>query len=345
MHFPKVTVIVPGRNASSTLRMCLRSLRTQDYPQESIEILFVDDASTDNSAEVASSLADRVIALAAPRNGPAAARNAGAQQASGDILAFIDADVVAPPGTIRALAAALARNKALSAVFGSYDAEPMDSALVSQYRNLLHHFVHQTSRQEASTFWAGCGAIWKRSFEDAGRFDAVRYKDAMIEDIELGHRMRAMGMQIQLEPSIQVKHLKRWTLFQIVRSDIFYRGIPWMRLLFQDSQKSGEIGDLNLKLSGALSIAISWLGVFLIVLSLLYPRALYLVFAAAIIGFMINIRTFRFFWKVRGPWFALKVIPLHALYHLYNGASVVAGLFCHLLIDRQQRLLRRFRLR
>lgn len=341
MKFPKVSVIVPGRDASITLRLSLHSLRTQDYPKDLLEIIFVDDASTDDSIAIASGLADHVIPLVAPRNGPAAARNAGAREATGEILVFLDADVVAPPGTIRALAAALIANEKPDAVFGSYDSEPMDSAVVSQYRNLLHHFVHQTSRQDASTFWAGCGAIWKRSFDAVGGFDAVRYKDAMIEDIELGHRMRAMGMRIQLQPAIQVKHLKRWTLLQIVRSDIFYRGIPWMRLLFQDSQPSGEIGDLNLKLSGALSIALSWTGVCLVPLVIYFPQHFYLVFAAFLLGFLINLRTFRFFWKVRGLWFALKVIPLHVLFHLYNGASVIAGFFCHLFIDRPQPLRRR----
>ena len=47
----------------------------------------------------------------------------------------------------------------IAAVFGSYDDEPGAPNLVSQYRNLLHHFVHQTGRTEASTFWTGCGAV------------------------------------------------------------------------------------------------------------------------------------------------------------------------------------------
>jgi glycosyltransferase involved in cell wall biosynthesis len=308
-------------------------LRSQDWPRELLEIVYVDDASTDDSIEIASGLADRIVRLPDSRKGPAGARNAGAREASGEILVFIDADVLAPPGTIRALVQLLTDNDELDAVFGSYDSEPLDSAVVSQYRNLLHHFVHQTSRQNASTFWAGCGAIRKSSFEKAGAFNADRYRNAMIEDIELGHRMRALGMRIRLQPSIQVKHLKRWTLFQIVRSDIFYRGIPWMRLLFRESQSSGEIGDLNLKTSGIFSVALAWTGVLLLPFLFWFPKLFFVMCVVFVIGIFVNLRTFRFFWGIRGPWFALKIIPLHILYDLYNGASFIAGLACHCFID------------
>lgn len=241
---------------------------------------------------------------------------------------------MASPGTIRALVKPLTESQNLDAVFGSYDSEPSEPTLVSQYRNLLHHFVHQTSRENASTFWAGCGAIRRSSFEKAGGFDAERYRGAMIEDIELGHRMRALGMQIRLNPSIQVKHLKRWTLLQMVRSDVFSRGIPWMRLLFKHSRASGELGDLNLKVSGLISVALAWSGAFLFCLSLWLPELLYGSCLALGLLLAANLPTYRYFWKIRGLRFALMIIPLHMLYHLYNGVSVLGGLLYRCLIDR-----------
>jgi GT2 family glycosyltransferase len=276
------------------------------------------------------------VQLTGFRKGPAGAHNAGAQEASGKIIVFIDADVLAPPETIRAFAELLIEDQGLDAAFGSYDSEPLDPTLVSQYRNLLHHFVHQTSRRNASTFWAGCGVIRKSSFEKVGGFDAGRYRNAMIEDIELGHRMRALGMRIRLQPSIQVKHLKRWTLRQVVWSDIFYRGIPWMRLLFQETQSSGELGDLNLKITGVLSVMLAWTGIVLASILFWIPSLFYLMCAIFVLGILVNWRTIRFFWKVRGAWFAIKIMPLHILYDLYNGASFIAGLACHIFIDRLQ---------
>jgi glycosyltransferase involved in cell wall biosynthesis len=334
MITPKISVIIPSHNASGTLRTSLSSLRSQDWPKECLEIVYVDDASTDKSIDIASEFADRIVRLTGFPKGPAGARNSGVRESSGQIVVFMDADVLAPSGTIRALVEPLLEDANLDATFGSYDSEPLDSTLVSQYRNLLHHFVHQTSRQDASTFWAGCGAIRKNSFERAGGFNAERYRGAMIEDIELGHRMRALGMRIRLKPSIQVKHLKRWTLLQMVRADIFARGIPWMRLLFQDSQASGELGDLNLKASGLLGVVFAWTGILFLFLSLWFPKLLYGVCLAFGLGLVVSLPTYRFFKQVRGLRFALMIIPLHMLYHLYNGASVIGGLMYRCFIDQ-----------
>ena len=334
MITPKISVIVPGRNASEMLKRSLASLRSQDWPKECLEVIYVDDASTDDSIKVASEWADRIVRLTGLFSGPAKARNAGVLESTGQIVVFMDADVLALPGTIGALVKPLLEDDTLDAVFGSYDSEPLEPALVSQYRNLLHHFVHQTSRQEASTFWAGCGAIRKRSFEKAGGFDAERYRGAMIEDIELGHRMHALGMRIRLQPSVQVKHLKRWTLLQMVRADIFYRGIPWMRLLFRDSRASREIGDLNLKISGILSVVLAWMIVFFLILSPWFPTCLYGLIPAIGLILVFNWPLYLFFFRIRGPRFALMIIPLHVLYHLYNGASVLGGLFYRFFIDK-----------
>jgi glycosyltransferase involved in cell wall biosynthesis len=342
MDVPKVSVIVPGYNASSTLGLCLSVLRCQDWPRDRLEIIYVDDASTDNSAEVASDLADRIIRLSGLPQGPAAARNAGVLESSGQIVVFLDADVVATKWTIRGLVEPMMKDETLDAVFGSYDSKPIDWTFVSQYRNLLHHFVHQTSQQNAATFWAGCGAIRKSSFERVGGFDAGRYQRAMIEDIELGHRMRALGMRIKLVPSIQVKHLKEWTLSAMVRADITSRGIPWMRLLLSDAQGSGEIGDLNLRLSGTLSVALAWVGVVLAILSLWFGPLIYFAGIVLAAGFIINLLMYRLFWKERGLRFTAGVMPLHFLYHLYNGVSVAGGLLYRTMVDKPPERLRPF---
>jgi hypothetical protein len=63
----------------------------------------------------------------------------------------------------------------LAAVFGLYDAAPAALRVISQYRNLLHHFVHQNGNPQASTFSAGCGAIRRSVFEQIGGFDEKRF--------------------------------------------------------------------------------------------------------------------------------------------------------------------------
>ncbi len=85
----KISVIVPVFNAQRTLRRCLERLSTLDDPNH--EILLVDDASTDGSAELGAAYGAKVVRLP-ERRGPAVARNIGAEEASGEILAFTDSD-------------------------------------------------------------------------------------------------------------------------------------------------------------------------------------------------------------------------------------------------------------
>jgi glycosyltransferase involved in cell wall biosynthesis len=101
MITPRVSVGVPGHNASETLKSSLSSLRSQDWSKECLASIYVDGASTDESVEIASEWADRLVRLTGFQNGPA--RNACVRKSSGEIVVFMDADVLARAGTIRAL--------------------------------------------------------------------------------------------------------------------------------------------------------------------------------------------------------------------------------------------------
>jgi hypothetical protein len=164
------------------------------------------------------------------RSGPASARNFGVRHSRGGIVLFIDADVVVRPDTIARVAAQFETNPGLAAVFGSYDDDPSAKNFLSQYKNLFHHYVHQTGEGEIRTFWSGCGAIRRSSFLALGGFDPT-YTRPSIEDIELGYRLRAAGAPIRLAKHIQVTHLKRWTFWDIVRTDLRDRALPWTALI------------------------------------------------------------------------------------------------------------------
>jgi hypothetical protein len=141
------------------------------------------------------------------------------ERADGTVLLFVDADVVVAPGTVSHVAAAFAGDAGLAACFGSYDDRPRAPGLVSRYRNLLHHFVHQDGNAEAATFWAGLGAVRRTIFLDVGGFDAARFPRPSIEDIELGYRLRRAGHRILLDKGLQGTHLKRWGLVSMIRTD------------------------------------------------------------------------------------------------------------------------------
>jgi glycosyltransferase involved in cell wall biosynthesis len=310
-----MSVIVPVHGNARELSECVAALRRD--AGIATEIIVVDDASPDDAARVGERFGARVIRL--ERNsGPAAARNHGAGAAHGAVLFFVDADVIVAPGAIERVARTFAAYPDVAAVFGSYDSKPRARGLVSQYRNLLHHFMHQTGNREASTFWAGCGAIRRAAFEAVGGFDPQRFPRPSIEDIELGVRLRRAGYRILLDPDLQGTHLKRWTLATAVRTDVFSRALPWSRLVLETRDIPN---DLNLRrsqrLCGAL-VALAGLG---LAVSPIHRQGLLVAAGAAAAVVLLNRDLFAFFARQRGLAFAGACVPLHLLYYLYSSLS------------------------
>src|SRR5262249_7832591 len=162
-----------------------------------LETIVVDDGSTDDSGEAAARAGATVLRVPDGPRGPAVARNVGARAPRGDILFFLHAHLAPHRDTLAAPLPCFARHPHPAAFFGSSDAGPEWLEMLSQYRNLLHHFVHQNGRREASAFWAGCGAIRRQVFEAVGGFDE-QYDRPSIEDIELGARLKKAGRTIWL---------------------------------------------------------------------------------------------------------------------------------------------------
>src|SRR5262245_773892 len=134
-----VSVVIPAFQAAGTLGQALSGLRAST--SQPAQIIVVDDGSTDESAQIARDRGAAVVPTSGGPLGPAAARNLGAAHAHGDIIFFLDADVVVHADTIARLIAHFEAEPNAAAIFGSYDDQPAVKTKLSQYRNLLHHFV------------------------------------------------------------------------------------------------------------------------------------------------------------------------------------------------------------
>lgn len=314
-----IAVIIPAYDAANEIGKCLAALAASTVVPA--EIVVVDDGSADATAAVAAGAGARV--LRRPANGGAGgARNLGARQASGDVLMFVDADVAVAPDALARLSRVLASDPEVAAVFGSYDTRPRAPGTVSQYRNLLHHYVHQHGNPEAFTFWAGCGAVRRAAFDAVGGFDE---HDAWrsIEDIELGYRLRRAGYRIRLDRDIHATHLKRWTLRSMLRTDLFGRAAPWTRLM----RRSGATApaDLNLGRGQRASVALVGLAGLCVPLALVWPPLAGVAAAMLAVVVALNAALYRFFYRERGLGFALACVPLHTLYFACSGAGYVYG--------------------
>ena len=312
----RVSIVIPVADGGDHLRRCLASVNRADPPAD--DVIVVADGCPD-SAEISRAAGARVVALEV-RGGPARARNAGAEAASGDILLFVDADVEIASDAVERVRKTFDAEPELDAIFGSYDDAPAEPNFLSQYKNLLHHYVHQRGREEASTFWAGCGAVRRDVFAGLGGFDE-RYDRPNIEDIELGYRLRAAGHRIALRKDLRAKHLKRWTAASLLRSDIFDRALPWTELAWQ----RGLVDDLNLGLGERASGILAIVLVTALTAAMRWPAMLAVALAAAVALAVLNRDLYRFFWTRRGALFTLGAVAWHWLYFAYSSIAFAAG--------------------
>jgi hypothetical protein len=289
----RVSAIIPATDAPRTLERCVQALEQADRPP------------------------DEILVVATPSGcGPALARNLGATGASGEVLLFVDADIVVHPDAVGRVREAFAQDDGLTAVFGSYDDEPEHTELVSAFRNLLHHHVHQSGAGDATTFWAGLGAVRRAAFMDVGGFDADRFPAPSIEDIDLGMRLHARRGRIRLDPHLQGTHLKRWRLSSMIVTDFWRRGVPWVQLRLA---ARGTPRSLNLGLRHRVSAAL------VVTVVATFPRHRSMAAASAAAFVLLNGHLYSFLLRKGGVPLAAAGIPLHALHHLAAAASVPVG--------------------
>lgn len=265
-----------------------------------------------------------------PQSGPAVARNAGVNLVSSEWVLFVDSDVVVPPGTIANVRDIVRRSPRLAALFGTYDSNPGDPGFLSQYRNLLHQFVHLQGREDAETFWAGLGAVRVEMFRKVGGFDP-RFQRPSIEDIDLGGRIRDHGGAIRLEKTLQATHLKRWTFGSMLRTDLLDRGIPWTRLILRRGQTPN---DLSVDPKARLSTALTGLGLLGLGLGLWSRWAAALGMLSLVLLLGINTPFYHHLAGLRGPAFALRAVPHHILFFLTCGMAGIIGAFLHFFATR-----------
>jgi GT2 family glycosyltransferase len=322
MSLPLISVIIPVFNGRETIRRCLAGFSLASYPRK--ECLLVDDHSEDETVSLAAPFNVRIIRLV-ERRGAAHARNRGAEASRGEILLFLDADVEIPPDCLERVARGFDDHPDVAALFGSYDDRPGSPNFISQYKNLFHHFIHQTSGEEASTFWSACGAIRREAFFRVGKFSE---NCRMMEDIDLGYRLTLRNMTIRLIKDLQVKHLKHFSFWGLMKSDLCDRAIPWTILMWKHKQPTR---DLNLQPRHKASAAVLSGCVILAALGFRSASYLWGIPVLFILFFLLNRRFYLFFARKKGVLFALGVVPLHCLYYFYSSLGFVVGSCRYLL--------------
>ena len=220
---PSITVIIPVYNGMSTLPKCLESLERQDYPRP-LEVIVVDDGSSDGSGDYAESKGCKVIRQ---RNqGPGVARNKGADIASGELLVFTDADCVLDSDFVTELVMPVMEE----GVAGS------QGMFYSRQKNIIARFIqletseryNRKTQAEYIDLLATFAACYRRDvFLENGGFN----DNYSSEDAEFSFRLTDRGYKMVLAPKAMCEHLHYESFFKFIRYK--YKRAYWTVWLYR----------------------------------------------------------------------------------------------------------------
>ncbi len=255
-------MIVVARNQRETIAACLESVLKFDY--SNYEVVVVDDCSTDGTAGIIGEFPVRLHTLDR-QAGPALGRNRGAEVSSGEVLLFLDSDVIAAPHALSEIVSALKNNPSAQAVQGVYSTEGVSGNTFTLYKEYFEKYKTQGITSDLVKVVATyCFAIKRKAFLEVGGFDA-RITGATVEDNDLGYRLCAAGHRVILDRNLKVTHLKKYSLSTLLKRDY---GVSFHMLKFFLRSKiagiplaSGEKTNRTLVISVLLAFTIFVLGI------------------------------------------------------------------------------------
>ncbi len=303
---PDITIVIAVNNGGKTFTSCLTSIFK--HRDEFVEVIVVDDASTDGSAAVAQYWGCRLISLGV-RHGAYSARNLAIEQARGDILLFFDADQAMRAGYVQRVREIFDRDPNLTCAHGVFSWDAPVKSFAARYKNLTHSFRHRHLGGEACLFSAGLVAMSRSKFLQAGGFEEAE----PLADIRFGYSLRAHRGRFLYDGEMKADHLKELTIWQLIVSDLRDRAVPWTDIVLDGKRAGDGVTRLCDLIPVALTLLIApaalcrhWALVVLLILATILSRRRFHLYVA----------------KRRGFFFALKSVVLDMLLCFVHGAGV-----------------------
>lgn len=320
---PPVSVIIPVKNGGQTLEACLRALKRSYY--KLAEIIVVDDHSTDGTAEIVRRHGCTLLTVVDGR-GANYARNFGARHAGGEILFFLDADILVRRDTVLIAVESL-EEEWIDAIVGLYTARHRHENFVSQYKNLWVRYSYLKSSAAIDWLFGAISGIKRSAFEKLGGFDVGLNNQQGTEDIELGKRFAQANMNVVLDIDVEVEHLKNYTLGSFIRNE-FTRSMGFAELATQLGQTVSSVGRgfANVYPSFVVSTIISFVLLVIIGATMMGMVPAWSLVVALVIYVGMNIRFLNYLEQVRGLFAMMAMVPFLFIDHLVCFAGSVVGI-------------------
>ncbi|MDA8141155.1 MAG: glycosyltransferase [Desulfobacteraceae bacterium] len=227
-----ISVIIPAYNAEKTIAACLESLIRQSLPVTAYEVIVVDDGSSDATAQIIQRFP--VTLIRQKNQGPAAARNAGAEAARGDIIVFTDSDCELEELFLFNITRPFA-DPAIAGVQGRYQTRQKSlTARFCQYEIEERYEIYQRSRY-ITMIGTYAAAFRRQIFLDNGKFD-TRFPIASGEDFAFSGRLAAQGYKLVFVPDAVCFHRHPETVKKYFRQKYFRA--YWRNLLYKLNSKA-----------------------------------------------------------------------------------------------------------
>jgi GT2 family glycosyltransferase len=274
-------------NRPVAIRRAIESVLAQTL--QDFEVIVVDDSSTDRSRDIAEAHGCRVIPSGG-RLGPAGARNRGAAAATGDVVFFVDSDVIVRPDTLRRLAEAFDADPSLDGVMAVQAPAMRFGNVCSRYKNLWMYYTYvRRAGEDVPLFYTTAAAIRRRTFLDAGGFD-LNYTDPNVEDTDFGQKLARLGYRIRIVPDLEVEHVKGYDLAGLLRTD-FLRSRSLARLKLRKRNEAFANNDTSVPTAYILSVPLAAVAVLVLLAALALGSAPLLGAGVVALGaiFMLNV--------------------------------------------------------
>ena len=266
MKTPKVSVIIPGKNSSDTIGQCIESIVKQSY--QNLEVIYVDNDSSDNSIEIASGYPIEVIAES--RRGSFIARNTGARNASGEILVFIDSDCIAEKEFVGKLIRTIIDGKEVSCMGSIQSAEENKWSAIEQ--KTFDNLIEEIKKMDyVSIAYSGNLAVKKSVFDQLHGFDEDFFWAA---DIEFSLRLIKAGYKIRYVADANVKHFHRTSIVTIFKRK-FQQGFWANRIYVKTGGEPKEYGRMIREIRKSLGYLITAILLMILGLAIPYQRVIY----------------------------------------------------------------------
>lgn len=211
-YFPSVSVIVPVYNAQNTIKECVNSLLSLKYPKESVELIFINNASTDNTLRFLEEFGDKIKILNERKKGPAAARNKGIMNSSSEIIALTDADCKVYNDWLKKIVNPL-QDESIGAVGGKIlSKRPCNK--IEEFGEEIHDHNKAINKNKPPYVITMNWASRRSVLTEVGLFDEGFIR---CEDVDLSRKIMQAGYRFHYEPETIIYHSNEKTLSGLFR--------------------------------------------------------------------------------------------------------------------------------